>query len=224
MTIHYHGTPISPITAFMQVTGRHYCISHAHPTDCARAHQFGQSVMLDNGAFSKWRTGKKTDWDKYYAWTDKWLDYPTTWAVIPDDIEGGEKVQDALLSQWPHGDRGAPVWHMHEPVARLLRLLDEWPKVCIGSSADFATVGSPSWRMRMDQVFAEVSRRHRRVPWIHMLRGLQCVKWEYPFASVDSTDVARNHSKHRVGPAAMVRRWDAMQCPPKWIDKGEGFV
>lgn len=216
MTIHYHGTPITPMQRLIELSGRHFCVSHAHPADCERAHTIGQSVMLDNGAFTKWKTGRKTDWRKYYAWTDKWLDHPTTWAVIPDEIEGDAEVQDALLAQWPHGDRGAPVWHMHEPVERLLTLLDSWSKVCIGSSAEYASVGNDSWRRRMDLCWVEIRARHKRTPWVHMLRGMQCVKWGYPFASVDSTDIARNHYKHPHGPRWMADRWDAMQCPPKF--------
>jgi len=219
MTIHYHGTPITPISAFMELTGRHFCVSHARPTDCARAHQFGQSVMLDNGAFSKWKSGKGTDWIKYYEWTDRWLDYPTTWAVIPDDIEGDAELQDHLISQWPHGDRGVPVWHMHEPIDRALRLLEKWPRICFGSSAQYATVGNAAWRARIDLAFLEISKRHRRTPWIHMLRGMQCVKWGYPFASVDSTDIGRNHNRKADGPRLMADRWDALQCPPAWAAK-----
>ena len=100
MTIHYHGTPITPIAAFMKMKGRSFCVSHAHPRDIKRAHDFGESVMLDNGAFSKWKSGKDVDWKKYYEWCDHWLNYPTTWAVIPDDIEGGAEVN--ILSQACH--------------------------------------------------------------------------------------------------------------------------
>ena len=93
--IHYHGTPISPISSLYEMNGRHFCVSHAAPTDVGRCHQIGQSVMLDNGAFSKWKSGKETDWNKYYEWTDKWLDYPTTWAIIPDVVEAEADIQDA---------------------------------------------------------------------------------------------------------------------------------
>jgi hypothetical protein len=217
LTIHYHGTPITPKEVFMEVAGRHYCVSHAQPQDIARAHQYGQSVMLDNGAFSKWRTGKQTDWSAYYEWTDQWLDHPTTWAVIPDEIDGDENTQDCLMAQWPHGQRGAPVWHMHESINRMLRLLDSWPKVCIGSSSQYSSVGSPEWRARIETTFDEINKRHKRTPYIHMLRGMQCVKWGYPFASVDSTDVARNHSQSKRSAREMADRWDQMQCPPKWI-------
>ena len=58
--------------------------------------------MLDNGAFSKWKSNKITNWPKYYAWCDQWLDCPTTWAVIPDVIDAGSQEQDALIKEWPH--------------------------------------------------------------------------------------------------------------------------
>ncbi len=214
MTLHYHGTPITPLNVYSFIGGRHYCVSFAHPSDVQRAHDFGQSVMLDNGAFSVWKRGYQANWDGYYEWTDRWLNYPTTWAVIPDVITGTAEDQDALLAQWPHGDRGAPVWHMHEPIGRLLRLTDGFSKVCIGSSAEYATVLSPAWRRRMDEAWDALELVYKRTPWTHMLRGLQCVKHGWPFASVDSTDVARNHKTGKNRPDHMVDRWDRMQCPP----------
>ena len=214
MTIHYHGTPISPAYVYKFMGGRHFCVSFADPRDVERAHEIGQSVMLDNGAFSNWRTGKATDWLGYYAWADRWLDHPNTWAIIPDVIAAGPEAQDELVAQWPHGDRGAPVWHMHEPIERLLRLIDEWPKVCIGSSAEYARVLSPEWRRRMDETWDVIDIMFRRTPWVHMLRGMQCVKHGWPFASVDSTDVARNHNRGW-RPDHKAEAWDARQCPAR---------
>lgn len=209
--IHYHGTPITPVEALAELKGRHFCVSHIRPDSVLFAHHYGQSVMLDNGAFSKWKRGAVTDWPKYYDWCDHWLHYPTTWAVIPDVIDAPSQEQDALLNEWPHGQRGAPVWHMDEPIVRLLRLCDEWPKVCIGSTAEYARVLSPSWCIKMDEVFTEVMQRHRRLPWLHMLRGMQLSKHHYPFASVDSTDIAQNHHRPQNTVRAMVDRWDSMQ-------------
>jgi hypothetical protein len=216
VTIHYHGTPITPIAALFELAGRHFCVSHARPDDVRRCHQIGQSVMLDNGAFSAWRRGHAPNWPAYYAFCEDWLAYPTTWAVIPDVIDAGAQLQDAMLKEWPFGDRGAPVWHMDEPVDRLLRLCDEWPKVCIGSTAEFATVMSPAWRGRIDAAFNAVARRHRFMPWLHMLRGMQCVGRRWPFASVDSTDIARNHKAPQNTPRGMGDRWDGVQCPARW--------
>lgn len=214
--IHYHGTPITPMTALYELAGRSFCVSHANPADVARVHQIGQSVMLDNGAFSKFKSGKPTDWNKFYEWCDRWLDYPTTWAVIPDVIDAGSQEQDALIREWPHGHRGAPVWHMDEPMHRLLRLCDEWPRVCIGSTAEYFQVLSPLWERRMDEAWTEISARHKRTPWVHMLRGMQLSGKRWPFASVDSTDVAQNHHLPHQTPTKMANRWDGLQCPAKY--------
>jgi hypothetical protein len=217
--IHYHGTPITPIAALMQLAGRHFCVSHASPQDVGRCHQIGQSVMLDNGAFSAWKSKKATNWRAFYAWADEWLDCPTTWAVIPDVINAGTQEQDALLREWPHGHRGAPVWHMDEPISRLLRLCDEWPRVCIGSTDDYSVVLSAAWCRKMDEAWNEVSARHRRLPWLHMLRGMQLSGRQWPFASVDSTDIARNHHLPHQSPRKMADRWDAMQTPKRWTTR-----
>ena len=219
--MHYHGTPISPVATLMELAGACFCVSHQRPDDVRRAHQIGQSVMLDNGAFSAWKSGKPTDWNGYYSWCDQWLVYPTTWAVIPDVINAGTQEQDGLLREWPHGHRGAPVWHMDEPVSRLLRLCDEWPRVCIGSTDEFSEVLSPAWRRKMDQAFNEVSARHKRLPWLHMLRGMQLSGMHWPFASVDSTDIAQNHHLPHRSAAKMRARWDAMQCPSTWTKRPE---
>ena len=214
--IHYHGTPITPIAALMQLAGRHFCVSHAAPQDVGRCHQIGQSVMLDNGAFSAWKSGKPTNWRAFYAWADEWLDCPTTWAVIPDVIDAGTQEQDALLREWPHGHRGAPVWHMDEPIHRLLRLCDEWPRVCIGSTDAYRVVLSDAWCRRIDEAWNEICARHKRTPWLHMLRGMQLSGRQWPFASVDSTDIARNHHLPHQSPRKMAERWDAAQTPARW--------
>lgn len=219
MTIHYHGTPINPKRLLETLHGKCFCVSFFDPRQVARCHEIGQSVLLDNGAFSAWSQGIDLNnawWAKYYSWAEPWLAHPTTHAIIPDVITGDEAAQDALLAQWPFGDRGMPVWHMHEPVERFLRLLDDWPRVAIGSSAQFATVGSHAWRLRMDEAFNALVARHRFIPWIHMLRGMQTVRWGYPFASVDSADVARNHNRKGNTPRGMADVWDAIQCPAEF--------
>ncbi len=216
MTVHYHGTPISPMTALYELSGRCFCVSHAWPADVSRVHSIGQSVMLDNGAFSKWKAEKETDWPSYYKWADRWLDFPTTWAVIPDVIDGGDAAQDELIKEWPFDQKGAPVWHMDEPIDRLVRLSEAWPKVCIGSTSLYADVMSEPWQRRMDEAWDRIAISHTRVPWIHMLRGMACLGRRWPFASVDSTDIARNHNRDQNTPRKMADRWDAIQCPSIW--------
>jgi hypothetical protein len=52
---------------------------------------------------------------------------------------------------------------------------------------------------------------------LHLLRGMQMAGSHYPFASLDSTDVARNHNRPRNNAAAMAAKWDAQQCPAIWM-------
>lgn len=217
--LHFHGTPITPNATLLTLAGNCFCVSHMRPDQVEVCHQIGQSVMLDNGAFSKWKSGKVTDWDAYYAWADRWLDYPTTWAVIPDVIDAGTQEQDYLIREWPHGERGAPVWHMDEPIDRALRLLDEWPRVCFGSTAEYAEILSVAWIGRMDRVWNEIAKRHQRTPTVHMLRGMQLSTREWPFASVDSTDVAQNHNRPQNTARAMADRWNAAQPPARWAGR-----
>lgn len=216
MTIHYHGTPITPVGALYEMAGRHFCVSHANPQDVNRCHAIGQSVMLDNGAYSKWKSGKSPSWPSYYDWCDRWLDFPTTWAVIPDEIDAGAQLQDALVAEWPFGHRGAPVWHMDEPITRLLHLLDEWPRVCIGSTAEYSQIMTERWEFQMDKIWNAIAARHARLPWVHMLRGMQLSGKRWPFASVDSTDIAQNHHRPQNTVRSMADRWDARQCPARW--------
>jgi hypothetical protein len=221
--IHYHGTPITPLSVkHYALTGRHAFISFEAPRDVEFAAEVCQSFALDNGAFSVWKRGHEPDWSAYYAWCAQWLDYPTTWAVIPDVIVGDEADNNLLCRAWPHGrERGAPVWHMHERPRRLLELLEGHPRVCIGSSGEYAEVMADGWQRRMDAAWREIDKRFKRTPTVHMLRGLQLIRERWPFASVDSTDIARNHNRDGNTAAKMRARWDAGQCPPRFIDPGE---
>jgi hypothetical protein len=221
LTLHYHGTPISPIAKFLELSGCCFTVSYARPDDVERAHKYGQSVMLDNGAFSHWRQGTPSDWPGYYKFCDRWLHHSTTWAVVPDTITGSAEDNDALIAEWPFGDRGAPVWHLHEPISRALDLINNWPLVCFGSSGKFSVVLAPSWCRRMDSVWNEIMRHYGRAPKIHMLRGMQLCRREWPFYSLDSTDIGRNHNRENNTPEEMARRWDSEQCPPKWISREE---
>lgn len=221
MTLHFHGTPVNPGHRLGELAGHCFCVSHYDPRQVEHCHRIGQSVLLDNGAFSAWKSGNPTDWPAYYAWCDRWLDFPTTWAVIPDVIDGTVDEQNALIDQWPFEDRGAPVWHLHEPIDRLLELIDGFPRVCFGSSGAFATPLSTDWCRRVDGAWNEISRRYARTPWVHMLRGMQLCRREWPFASLDSTDIARNHNRPQNTPTEMARRWDREQCPPTWTPRHE---
>lgn len=215
MTIHYHGTPITPRAVMETLTGRSFCVSFERPDNVEWCHRYGEGVMLDNGAFSAWSKGSTPDWQAFYAWAEQWLAFRTTWAVIPDVIMGTATDNDALIEQWPHGQRGAPVWHMHEPIDRLKRLCDEWERVCVGSSAEYRVVGAANWHQRMTEAMNAICQTGRVPIWLHMLRGMNAARWGYPFASVDSTDIARNHNRKN-NAREMADTWDAIQCSPLW--------
>jgi hypothetical protein len=165
--------------------------------------------MLDNGAFSAWRRGHVPDWRAYYA-------------VIPDVIDGGPARNDRLLDQWPLGYRGAPVWHLDEPLHRLLMLASGWPRICLGSAGAYAEIGTEAWERRMDEAFNTLCRGSGRVPvWLHGLRMMACSGKRWPLSSVDSTDIARNHNRPHNGARRMADRWDAVQCPIEWSARPE---
>jgi hypothetical protein len=219
VTLHYHATPITPLAVLHQLAGRCFVVSFERPEQVAIVHRIGQAVMLDNGAYTAWTRGGVVDWSSYYRWAEPWLDHPTTWAVIPDVINDDDDAaaNDALLEQWPHGVKGAPVWHMHEPVGRLCRLSEKWPRVCIGSSDKFRVVGSAAWHDRMIEAMNVLCGDDGPPPvWLHMLRALSLGDSIYPFASLDGSDVARNHNRAHNSPIAMALKWDALQCPARW--------
>jgi hypothetical protein len=212
--IHYHCADINPNDRLFDLAGRHLLVSHAYPRPVRTAHEIAQTVLLDNGAFSAWRSGKETDWSGFYDWCEEWLDCPTTWAIIPDVIDGGEDAQDKLILDWPFKRRGAPVWHLNEPIDRLLRLSGEWPRVCAGSAGEFATIGDDRWHRRMTEAFNALAQRGR-LPWLHGLR-MQGVGHLYPFASVDSADIARNNNRPQNTIPKMAERWDRIQPRIGW--------
>jgi hypothetical protein len=221
--IHYHGTPITPRAKLLELAGRCFCVSYAEPRDIGICHEIGQSVMLDNGAYSAWRTGRPTNWPAYHDWCSRWLERTTTWAVIPDLIDGTPAANDELIAAWPHGTRGAPVWHLHEPLHRLQQLVAGWPLVCIGSSGQYADLLTPAWRARMAAAmdtacYPDGQPRTR----LHLLRGLALSNGPYPLHSADSTSIAQNHAGNRTRATppknvrAMADTIDARQPAPRW--------
>lgn len=223
--IHYHGTPVTPRAKILDLAGRHFCVSFANPRDVRTVHEIGQSVMLDNGAFTFWNDGVEAPyWPSFEEWAEPWLDFPTTWCVIPDEIDGDELANDALVRAFRHMRKAAPVWHLHESIERLQSLTNEFERVCFGSSGAYREIGTDRWHRRISEAFDAISDPSGRVPWIHMLRGLDLAGSHYPFASADSTNVARNHAgSHRQRPfsiAAKAAEVDSRQCPARWARVG----
>jgi hypothetical protein len=204
------------------MAGACFFTSFAAPAQVRLCHELGQFNHLDWPAYSIWKRGAEPDIGGYYKWIEPWLDYPTTTATIPDLIEADEAENSRLVRAWPfEKNKGLPVYHLHEPVSRLMTLIDVFPWVAMGSSGAYADVLSGPWERRMDECWREINRIFKRTPKIHMMRGMQTIGKRWPFASVDSTDIARNHNRDANTASKMRARWDAGQCPARFIDPGE---
>lgn len=196
--IHYHGLPITPATAAATaVGGGHAFVSFAHPSQLGLAVDVCQSFAIDNGAFSAWRSGNPIkDWTAFYEWAEECRKIPSCdFAVIPDVIDGNEKDNDALLNDCPLPKWfSAPVWHMHESYDRLVRLANNYPRVCLGSSGEYSVVGNDLWWERMSQALETICDFDGRpLCKLHGLRMLNPkVFSKLPLASADSTNIGRN--------------------------------
>lgn len=194
--IHYHGTPMTPSADMVKAfAAKHAMVSFEHPTQLEVAAEICQSIVLDNGAFSAWRQGKPHDFTGYMAWAADWINHPAVdWCVIPDVIDGNEQQNDELLAQWQLPVAvSVPVWHMHESLDRLHRLM-AYPRIALGSSGQYAKVGNDVWWARMAEAMALIcdSQGRPKVK-LHGLRMLDPgVFSKLPLASADSCNVARN--------------------------------
>lgn len=197
--------------------GRHALIPWQRDEDIGTAAEVCQSFCLDNSAFTAWRSGKPiTDWNGYYEWVREWCQHPGfDFAIIPDVIDGTEADNDALIIDWykhakmPLWVRCAPVWHLHESLERLDRLVSthRMQRVCLGSSGEYATVGTPQWWQRMAEAMKVCcDEQGRPKVRLHGLRMLDPeVFHRLPLASADSTNAVRNGN--------LVKRF-GMYCPP----------
>ena len=199
--IHFHGTPLGgkrdDVARFWLC--RHAFVPFPRPEDLPTVAEVACSFAFDNGAFSAWRSGNPiSDWSDYYAWVDEWRRHPGfAWAIIPDVIDGNEQDNDDLLAEWPYEECGVPVWHLHESLERLERLVSAYQRVAFGSSGDFAVVGTDAWLLRMDEAMrVACDENGRPLAKLHGLRMLDpAIFHQFPFASADSTNVARNASR-----------------------------
>lgn len=210
--IHYHGTPITPETAATVVlAGGHGLVSHRHAQQLGITAAACQSFIIDNGAFSAWKTGNAIrDWSQFYEWAAQCKIFPNCdFSIIPDVIDGDEHANDVLLHEWPLAKWfGAPVWHMHESMQRLERLAAGYPRVCLGSSGMYATIGTVEWWARIEQAMRIVcDDEGRPLVKLHGLRMLNPkVFGRIPFASADSTNIGRN--------IGIDSRWKSGAYPP----------
>ncbi|MBJ9263418.1 MAG: hypothetical protein E7F41_04235 [Citrobacter sp.] len=199
---HFHGTPVWGSAGDVHriaVNRAGAFVSYARPDQIDASINFADLVGIDNGAFSAWKRGLVIDWAEFYQWLLAYYHHPKVgFYVIPDVVEGGEKDNDALIRQVPAMLRGkaVPVWHLHESIDRLVELCREWPRVCFGSSGEFAAIRTPHWHRRMQDAFETIYCKFSFQTQIHGLRMLDGrVMGNYPLATADSTNLACNVPK-----------------------------
>lgn len=220
--IAHHGTPITPWSVIEAAGERNFCVSYYRPDQVAWVDANSLTWFGDCGTFSFWQAAMKAGaqpetvfsreyLDGYYAWSRRWClegSGRCKWVVIPDPIGTGTQELDALLREWPADliDFGVPVYHLDEPIARAVALLRARasrpppagvPWICIGATGEFKTIGSKSFRERLDELFTAIFAEFDTIPPIHFFRALQMLmpSFDWPVASVDSADRARNHNR-----------------------------
>jgi hypothetical protein len=243
--IHYHGTRLSgdKATTIRALAGKHAMVSYADPHDLDIVAEVCQSFCFDNGAFTAWKQGKPMDIEGYAGWVEKWLKHPGfDWYCIPDVIDGTEADNTAMIAEWrslvdhPMLVHGVPVWHMHESPVHLFRLCHAWPRVAIGSSGEFATVGNAQWWSRISEAMNAIcDDEGRPMAKLHGLRMLDPTVFSHiPLASADSTNVARNigidsawtgtyiPKSNEVRALIMMERIEAHCSAVRWCRKSTG--
>lgn len=195
--IHYHGLPMTPTADMLRaMRARHAIMSFENQQHIEEAAEICQSVILDNGAFTAWRKNAAHDFEGYAEWAQLWLRHPAVeWCLIPDVIDGTEEQNDGLLYEWrlPR-EWSVPVFHLHESLERLERLVHDYPRIALGSSGAYATPGTDDWWARMAEMMRVVcdADGYPRVK-LHGLRMLDSVLFSHiPLSSADSSNVARN--------------------------------
>lgn len=235
---HFHGTPYGgtrdQVCKF--AVGRFLLVPFANQDDLPVAAEVSRGFALDNSAFTIWKQGGKLDFQGVMDWYSEWSMHPRCdLLIIPDDIEGNEADNDSLLSKFVNKanknmmDVAAPVWHLHESLERLDRLV-QWKYLCLGSSGDYSSPGSKKWTDRMAEAMDVIcDDRGRPKTKLHGLRMLAPdIVRRYPFFSADSTNVVQCSSLlGRFGmykPPTRVQcseviasRIEAAQSPSVWV-------
>lgn len=204
--IRYHGGPITPEPAALAAWKRsHAMVSFANPQQTELAFAVADSVAIDNGAWPIFAAGKgKINKVAYIEFVRTWMQHPAfDWCLIPDVIDGHESENRQTVEDWiEDGSLGltiplslsVPVWHMHESLDYLEFLADTFPRIAIGSSGEFVTIGTGKWWGRISEAMGILCDKEGQPRCkLHGLRQMDPEVFSViPYASVDSTNVARN--------------------------------
>lgn len=199
--IHYHGTPIGgtrqDVARFLQ--GRHALVSFFRPDDIGAVIEYCQTFVLDNGAFSVWKSGNgEVDFNAYSDFVKDYQLHPSLdWCLIPDKIDGTEEENKNLILKWMDigvTARSIPIYHMHESFDYLQWMISNFDFIAIGSSGQWSAPNSRSWWNRISEIMNICcdDKGRPRVK-LHGLRMLNPdIFTRLPLSSADSTNAAVN--------------------------------
>lgn len=203
-----HGLPITPVRLLEQLQGENFCVSFADPRQTEQAIRLQDPrgmLMLDNGAFSHWRSGKgQINQQAFFAWAnDVQRRCPAAVAVVPDVIEGSEaqnwKEAERAVELSGFADRLMFVWHLNDSLDTLRNAAREFNYIAFGSCAEYDVQRKrAAYIERLAEaraVIAEVEAETNRRPWIHLMRGVAALPQALWVDSADSTNIARNHCR-----------------------------
>ena len=145
------------------------------------------SFMLDSGAYSFLKTGKRVNWDEYISRYIKYIDDNDVKLFFELDIDkiiGYDRVKEIRRRlERETGKRPIPVWHRHLGKEEFLRMCDEYDYVAIGG---FAIKNIRPTEFKYITWF--IDEAHKREVKIHGL-GFTRTNWlsTLHFDSVDST-------------------------------------
>jgi hypothetical protein len=207
-----YGLPLNPTHLLEQLDGGSFCVSFGTRQKLGK--QLDQAIRLvgedgillvDNGAFSHWKTTGEQFTDElveqFEAWAQEILDRcPQAVAVIPDVIAGTPAQNAELLrTSCLPSNRCMAMWHTDEPISCLLDRCTDYEWVGIGSTPEYEP-GSDAWHARMTEAFAAIEQWEADSdgayirPRIHLMRAQQFAHL-YPVDSSDSTNLAVNHCR-----------------------------
>jgi hypothetical protein len=196
MVLHFHVTPVggSKEMARTFLRNRYALVSIEYPTEVDIVKEVCKGYIIDNGAYTAWRNKRFIDFKKYINFIEQHRTDRLMWAFIPDVIDGTVEENDNLCKAWPSHLPGVPVYHLHEPIDRLVRLAAQYSIVALGSSGNYATPGVQKWWKRISKCLdCIVDSRGVTVTNLHGLRMLSpSLVSKIPFYSVDSSMVGRN--------------------------------
>lgn len=210
--IKYHGTPIggSRAGAIEFLSGRHALVSFARKDQEYDVAECCESFVLDNGAFTTWRSGGKLDpiavkdWYESHSWRSGF-----DFCLIPDVIDGTVAENDAMLDAWDTTAESVPVFHCGEPVERLIEMSRTFRKVALGSTSAWPGIGTNGWWHEMAKLMNEFCVDGVPRCKLHGLRMLDVnVFTKLPLHSADSSNAATNgHVLRKTGKYPSMKSW-----------------